>query len=219
VFEKRKAEKAVKAYEQALSQWQAQRDGYTELLDVALGSSGSDSNEIMLGAGEAVFYTVTEVSLVEERRGAGHWEGRSTGVSIPIGSVGGRSVRYPTQRHQRAVPGELKLSQDIGDQIRMRNRQQAVESEPARIGDSRLKQRGIGKGQRNLTPRPSAQTRHDWVFDESDGCGSVSEAKSSTAPSNAASTIPGRGSHRPTESSRLCQKSSPTRPRRDPTPR
>jgi hypothetical protein len=30
VFEKRKAEKAVKAYEQALSQWQAQRDGYTE---------------------------------------------------------------------------------------------------------------------------------------------------------------------------------------------
>jgi hypothetical protein len=50
-----------------------------------------------------------------------------------------------TQRHQRAVPGELKLSQDIGDQIRMRNRQQAVESEPARIGDSRLKQRVSGK--------------------------------------------------------------------------
>jgi hypothetical protein len=87
VFVKRKAEKAVKAYEQALSQWQAQRDGYTELLDVALGSSGSDSNEIMLGAGEAVFYTVTEVSLVEERRGAGHWEGRSTASRSRSGAL------------------------------------------------------------------------------------------------------------------------------------
>jgi hypothetical protein len=48
----------------------------------------------MLTAGEAVFYKVTGCSLVEDRAGKGHYEGRSQGVSIPVGSIGGRSVRY-----------------------------------------------------------------------------------------------------------------------------
>jgi hypothetical protein len=48
----------------------------------------------MLGAGEAVFYKVTGAALIEQRRGQGHYQGRSSGVSIPVGSIAGRSVRY-----------------------------------------------------------------------------------------------------------------------------
>lgn len=30
----------------------------------------------------------------EPRRNAGHYEGKSSGISIPVASIGGRSVRY-----------------------------------------------------------------------------------------------------------------------------
>jgi hypothetical protein len=49
---------------------------------------------LLLGKDETLFLCVTNTSLVEERRGQGHWEGRSSGVSVPIGSIGGRSIRY-----------------------------------------------------------------------------------------------------------------------------
>jgi hypothetical protein len=94
MFEQHRAKKAAKEYQEALTKWQAQHDGYAELLQVAHCFTGSASDEIMLAGGEAVFYKVTGCSLVEERRGAGHYQGGSTGVSIPIGSLGGRPVRY-----------------------------------------------------------------------------------------------------------------------------
>ena len=37
---------------------------------------------------------ITNVSLVEDRKGPGQWQGTSQGVSFPIGRIGGRSVRY-----------------------------------------------------------------------------------------------------------------------------
>ena len=90
MFERHQTRKAAKAY----SQWEQARDGYAELLEVAQGYNGSSCNEIMLGAGEAVFYKVSGAALIEERRGQGHYQGRSAGVSIPVGSIAGRSVRY-----------------------------------------------------------------------------------------------------------------------------
>ncbi|MGA8922075.1 MAG: hypothetical protein WB682_02940, partial [Candidatus Dormiibacterota bacterium] len=41
-----------------------------------------------------LFYKVTGAALVEERRGPTQWRGGSHGVSFPIGSIGGRSIRY-----------------------------------------------------------------------------------------------------------------------------
>jgi hypothetical protein len=52
------------------------------------------TGELVLGPGEAVFYTVTGCSLNEDRRTKGHYQGRSSGVSIPVAGIGGRSVRY-----------------------------------------------------------------------------------------------------------------------------
>jgi hypothetical protein len=94
VFQKHKAEKAVKEREAALARWTQERDGYAHLVDLAAGFAGATTTEIMLKPGEALFYKVTSTSLVEERAGKGHYQGGSTGVSVPIGSVHGRSVRY-----------------------------------------------------------------------------------------------------------------------------
>jgi hypothetical protein len=94
MFEGHRAKKAARAYPSDLARWKHERDGYVELLEVAQGYSGSACEEVMLGADEAVFYRVTGAALIEERRGQGHYQGRSAGVSIPVGSIAGRSVRY-----------------------------------------------------------------------------------------------------------------------------
>jgi len=111
VFDEHRAKKAEKEYREALAQWQGRRDGYAEYLELAQSFSGSGSGDIMLAAGEAVFIKVTGASLVEDRRGSGHYEGGSTGVSIPAGSLGGHSVRYrvganrvTTSRASRPLP-------------------------------------------------------------------------------------------------------------------
>jgi hypothetical protein len=61
---------------------------------VAKGFDGSAWDEIVLKAGERLFFKVTHAGLIEERRGAGHYQGGSTGISVPMGSIGGRPVRY-----------------------------------------------------------------------------------------------------------------------------
>ncbi len=91
MFGKRRADKAA---EKAAEDWQSQRDAYAQYLDLAQTFRGTGASELMLAAGEAVFYKVTGAALIEDRKGQGHYEGRSQGVSIPVGSFGGRSVRY-----------------------------------------------------------------------------------------------------------------------------
>ena len=94
MFEARRAKKAAREYEEALAGWEEQRAGYAQLLELAENFSGSPSAEMMLAAGEGVFFTVTGVGLIEERRGQGHYAGRSAGVSVPIGSIAGHPIRY-----------------------------------------------------------------------------------------------------------------------------
>ena len=94
MFEKFRARRAAQAYQAAYNGWQQRRDGYAQLLQTAETFNGAPSADLMLAAGEAVFFQVAGAALVEERRSAGHWQGASQGVSIPIGSIGGRSVRY-----------------------------------------------------------------------------------------------------------------------------
>jgi hypothetical protein len=94
MFEKHKAKRAQEHYEAELAAWQSERDEQAELLEVAESFEGADTNEIMLGNDEHVFVQVAQVALIEDRVHGGHYEGRSHGVSIPIGSIGGRSVRY-----------------------------------------------------------------------------------------------------------------------------
>jgi hypothetical protein len=94
MLEEHKAKKLAETRRKALAEWEGRRAEAVELLELAQSFKGSASDNIMLAAGEAMFYEVTGAALIEERRGAGHYEGRSQGVSIPVGSIGGRSVRY-----------------------------------------------------------------------------------------------------------------------------
>jgi hypothetical protein len=95
VFEKHREKKAQEDYQNALAKWQAERDGQAAALEFAKTTSGdTTTSELMLKKGEAVFAKITSAGLVELRRGPGQWQGRSQGVSIPVGSLAGRSVRY-----------------------------------------------------------------------------------------------------------------------------
>ncbi len=95
-------------YEAALAGWQAERDELESVLQAATTKQGSASSEIVLKAGEGMFATIANVSLVEDRRGAGHYAGHSSGFSIPVASVGGRSIRYRVGVNQgHFVQGDL----------------------------------------------------------------------------------------------------------------
>jgi hypothetical protein len=94
VFEKHKEKKAAEQYQAALSAWQSEHDELSAVLQAATTRSGSASSDVVLKAGEAVFATISNASLVDDRRGPGHYAGHSSGFSIPVASVGGRSIRY-----------------------------------------------------------------------------------------------------------------------------
>jgi Protein of unknown function (DUF2510) len=85
VLEDHARKKAAKKYETALAAWQEQHDAQAELLRLAETFTGSDADGIILKRGEALFCQVTNTALVEERKGPGHYSGRSSGVSVPIG--------------------------------------------------------------------------------------------------------------------------------------
>ncbi len=96
-FEARRAKKAAQQYQASLESWQVARDACAANLELAKTFNGDErSATLLLKPGEALFATVTGAGLIEDRRGRGEWQGRSSGVSIPIGSIGGRSVRYHT---------------------------------------------------------------------------------------------------------------------------
>ena len=54
------------------------RDEFADLLQTAQTFNGTGASGLILGPSEAVFYQVTGASLIEERRGAGHWRWRTT---------------------------------------------------------------------------------------------------------------------------------------------
>lgn len=94
MFERHKQKKAEERYEAELSHWREQRDVYERLLCIAETYIGEQTDEILLKPGELRIAQVADADLIETRRGPGHWEGRSSGVSVPVGSLAGRSVRY-----------------------------------------------------------------------------------------------------------------------------
>jgi len=94
LFGKHREKKAGEEYATQLAEWQAHHDSAAEALELAETYTGEPSDDLLLKPGESLFAQVVGASLIEERRGGGSWQGRSSGVSIPIGSIGGRSVRY-----------------------------------------------------------------------------------------------------------------------------
>ena len=111
-----RAKKEAREHRAAAEDWQAQRDAYAKLLQTAQTFNGTSASELMLAPGEAVFYKVTGASLIEDRKTQGHHQGSSRGVSVPVGSIGGRAVRYRVgASHGHYVQGASKPTAiDIG---------------------------------------------------------------------------------------------------------
>src|SRR5579875_2507517 len=89
VFAKHQEKKLEKHYEDELEHWQARRQAYAGLLQLAESFKGVATDEIVLAPGEALFYKVSGAALLDSRS-TGHWEGASSGFSVPVGG----GVRY-----------------------------------------------------------------------------------------------------------------------------
>ena len=76
---------------------EAEIEQMTEFLAIAQGYDGVTAADgrpipIILKSGERMLASVSGASLIEPRKGPGHWEGRSQGVSVHV--PGTRSMRY-----------------------------------------------------------------------------------------------------------------------------
>ena len=129
MFEKFRANKAAKAVAavqqqekrsalQGRSNWQAEHDEAQHLVELAstLGS-GTNNTELILQKDEALIGSVPNASLIEEREVGAHFVGGAQGVSIPIGSIGGRSVRYRVggMRGHRVAGVPTPTAIDVGE--------------------------------------------------------------------------------------------------------
>lgn len=88
---KRRAEQAAR---QAEFEWRTRHDAYVGLIDAARTFQGGPAEGLILDDGESSYLQVTDCALIEERRGAGTYVGRSQGISVPIAHIGGRPIRY-----------------------------------------------------------------------------------------------------------------------------
>jgi hypothetical protein len=99
---------AEKHYAEQLKEWETHVEGlneYLQLIDNFTGVPQADG--VFLKAGEMVFGTIGGTALVETRVSGGHWVSGSQGFSVPVGSIGGRSIRYRVGRSRgHFVQGE-----------------------------------------------------------------------------------------------------------------
>jgi len=83
------------------------------LLALAHGQGLDDVDAVVLKKGEIAVAQIAKVSLIEERRSAGHYVGGSQGVSFPIGHVGRSSIRY----HVGATRGHYVQGESISTAV------------------------------------------------------------------------------------------------------
>ncbi len=86
----------------------ARRRFINDLIEVATGRDApASSGSLLLHPNEHRVGELRSVSLVGLTKSPGHWSGSSRGVSVPVGSFGGRSVRFRVgQTHGHFVQGE-----------------------------------------------------------------------------------------------------------------
>jgi hypothetical protein len=92
--EARQVAVAQQQHQAKLDMWSHQMEELQRLLALASGNGPASLNSLMMKKGEMGIAQVTNVSLVEDRKGPGQWQGSSQGVSFPIGKIGNRSIRY-----------------------------------------------------------------------------------------------------------------------------
>ncbi len=109
MFEKFKQRRAAHEASTRHDAWAEELASAQRVVELARNvGSLKDPGDLLLHAGEALIGTVGQAGLIEEHRQGGHYVAGSQGVSIPIGTVAGRSVRYRVGRTKgHYVPGAL----------------------------------------------------------------------------------------------------------------
>ena len=103
MFEKAKARRAERAAASAAQRAAAAEQQHQHVLDlydwsivrarsIADGTFVDVASPIALKRGERAIHSLDRVGLVESRRGPGHWQGRSQGISVRV--PGTKSMRY-----------------------------------------------------------------------------------------------------------------------------
>jgi len=114
-FKARRAEREAAAHAHAAEATAQQSQYVVDLYDwtisrarsIADGTFADANSRVALKKGERAIYSLDNVGLVESRRGASHWQGRSQGVSVHI--PGTKSMRYRVgQTKGTVVAGEEK---------------------------------------------------------------------------------------------------------------
>ncbi len=92
MFEKHKEEKAAKEHAVAIAAWTQEDDVLKGLLSIVEEGGATDDVggdvALVLKKGEHSVLQIFGAGLFEPQRGPGHYAGRSSGVSIPIGIAG-----------------------------------------------------------------------------------------------------------------------------------
>lgn len=116
MFEKRKQRHKDAQQKAVIAEWEGRYKEVQELIALVNRGPNFNSQSVVLKRDEGVIAEVTKAHLIEQVRGKGTYTGRNKGVSIPIGTVGGRSVRYrvgATKGHYVQAPPH-PASTDVG---------------------------------------------------------------------------------------------------------
>jgi hypothetical protein len=100
-------ETANKGFAERHHAWLENQRAVQEFLDDARDFRGQGTNAIILKKDELEYFTVSG-NLIEERAGKATYTGSRQGISVPIGQIGGHSIRYNVGRSkghvERAAP-------------------------------------------------------------------------------------------------------------------
>ena len=107
IWTEHKANREAEKYQRALAEWEVEQQSYVSMVQFVRNFRGFETSEILLGPGELAICKVDSASLIQDVRGRGHFEAKSAGLSVPVASVRGRSVRFrvgATRGHFAAAP-------------------------------------------------------------------------------------------------------------------
>ena len=116
--ERRELRREELAHAQAVTRWQAEQDALDGLVRAAQDANDGglgDAQGLVLARGETALFAVRGAALIEPRRGAGHYQGGYSGVSLHIAKgvsyrIGGTRGHY--------VPGpETQTPVDVGTAV------------------------------------------------------------------------------------------------------
>lgn len=97
--------------------WQKEYSEAEERLNFIQTFEGQDTDEgLLLQSGEKLLFQIP-VGLIEERAGQTRYVGGHSGISVPIGSIGGHSIRYSvgsSRGHiERSAPVETEVDRGL----------------------------------------------------------------------------------------------------------